>query len=111
MVSRVQAPSILMHFSPSEILASIEVTHEQGGMEEYMLTGVYPDYLCFTCKVLKTTWRRKYYSKSQKGSLKSAGRTIIKFELKDDICHLMYMANNGTIAHQTEKHITHLMCD
>jgi Zn-dependent oligopeptidase len=108
---KVQHKFILMHFSPSEILASIDVTHEQGGMEEYMLTGVYPDYLSFTCKVLKTKWRRKYYSKSQKGSLKSAGRTIINFQLVDDTCHLLYMADDGTIAHQTEKHIIHLMRD
>jgi hypothetical protein len=46
-----------------------------------------------------------------KGSLKSAGRTIINFQLVDDTCHLLYMADDGTIAHQTEKHIIHLMRD
>jgi len=64
-------------------LEHINVVHTQGGMSEFSITGVYPDYLVFESAKYNKRWnRRNIVDGKVKGALKINNKTVYSFSFK-----------------------------
>ena len=73
----------------------ISVRQEMGGKKEYERTGVYPNYLFFSSKRLKRTWRLKVKEGIKKGSLKIKGKIVLNYRFTKKGCKVQEVNDAG----------------
>ncbi len=61
-------------------ITDMKVMHCMGGMPEFDRTGIYPNYIVFSSRSLRRSWRFKLKRKVQVGVLKIKG--VIAFNYK-----------------------------
>jgi len=64
----------------------ITVTHQMGGSMEFEKTGIYPDYLIFSSKSLKRTWRFRRTTGLQTGVLEVNGKACYNYTFDETEC-------------------------
>jgi hypothetical protein len=79
-----------------KIIDSVVVSREKGGMLEFEKTGIYPDYLIFKSSFLKKSWRQRFKSEAQKGTIRSNGIILFHYQLTRSGIKLRYVDPDGT---------------
>jgi len=64
----------------------LKLTIVQGGMIEFVRTGVYPEYLVFYSEEFKRSWRVKLRNNIQNGKLKLNGQYIFEYQYNNMNC-------------------------
>ena len=100
-----------MDLSEKNILDDLTVTREQGGMREFIKTGIYPDYVVFYSAKLKKRWRQKVVNENKKGHVKSNGTVIFKYELSDNGCRVQLVLESNTNSNWTNLDVITTMFD
>lgn len=73
----------------------MKLTIVQGGMIEFVLTGVYPEYLVFYSEEYKRSWRVKLRNKKQNGKLKLNGKYMFEYQYKEMNCLIKKWMNTN----------------
>ena len=89
----------------------LTVIREQGGMREFIKTGIYPDYVVFYSAKLKKRWRQKVVKENQNGHVKSNGIVIFKYELSDNGCRVHFILENTTNSNWINLDVINMMFD
>ena len=83
----------------------LEVTFQQGGMDEFEKTKIYPEYLLFNLPGTRQSWRVKIKEKPQKGFLKSKGLPIYEYMFDGHLCKFRKAYRNGSFPAWNEPEI------
>jgi hypothetical protein len=83
----------------------------RGGMHEYQLTGIYPNYLEFRAVSLKKTWKHKLKSETKFGDLIFHGKIIYKYIYNNGICKVQKVVNGIPSSEWIEVQVMTLMRD
>mgnify|MGYP003113613881 CR=1 FL=1 len=80
----------------------LQITFQQGGMREFELTGIYPEYLLFNLPGTKQSWRLRIKEKPQEGVLKSKGRIVYHYSFDGDLCKTRTVKEDGSLSNWKE---------
>ncbi len=83
----------------------LEITFQQGGMREFEITGIYPEYLLFNLSGTRQSWRIKINKKPQEGVLKSKGKIVYHYCFDGDLCKTRTVNQDGSLSNWKEPEV------
>ena len=87
----------------------LEVTFQQGGMDEFEKTGIYPEYLLFNLPGTRQSWRVKIKEKPQTGVLKRKGQPVYEYSFDGTRCKFRTVNKDGTYYKWMEPEIMNII--
>lgn len=90
----------------------ITLTIRKGGMLEFEITGVYPEYLIFHSGKLKKTWHLRQRHKHQTGMLRSKGEVVYNYMIRGKVCKIQSVENGAPVSDWIEvKNVMFMLVD
>lgn len=84
---------------------NLQITFQQGGMREFEITGIYPEYLLFNLAGTRQSWRIKIKNIPQNGVLKSKGIVVYEYSFDGQWSRYRKVNNDGSFSKWMEPEI------
>lgn len=89
----------------------LKMQYRQGGMAEFEKTGIYPEYLLFSSKNLKGSWKIKIKSKPQIGKLHRNDKIVFVYNFDELSCKVRKVHDGVEVGNWIELEFIHVIAD